>query len=352
MEQQDPNDLYVLDEELYQEWMLPMCEAQGLTPWFLVQFIIDLPFHFPRRADDTFAIMTKDDALCSYKFFDFYEEDKTLSASDKPAIQVLRSSVEMTYITTQEINLEENVQPDNTDLTNCFDTLIDHLNVLLLAYLIKTKDERVYRISKEMVNYLTMARVIDVNNWDKIKNLIFILHLDVPVNREPMTEENTEKVVSYVPVIRDILNPFVLHEELFLTAKRYLREGYYREACIFVQMMIENMLDNLFTQLLLLEGKNNTEANEIREGIPFLSLVKKEFHVRVGGQWDVNNPKSECGTWYNKTYITRNRVSHGGYFPTLKEASEAVDAAQNLRVYILSLLKKKKQFIDIVNYLT
>lgn len=271
--------------------------------------------------------------------------------SDFSSIEVKRSYVETTYVTEEMIVVEEGVDAENKKIADCFDITIDTLNVLFLSYLVKMKDLNVYRISKEMVNRLSSCRVIYTNQWDRPQHIIFMLHFDTPYNPEPLDIEELGKIYGFLSAVRDRENPFVLQEELYLTAERYIKEGFYREACIFAQMMAEELLNTLYIELLIHEGKTETEAYKMREGLPFISMVRKGFHQRIGGQWNPDDLNTKCGTWYCQTYLMRNRVSHGGYFPSLQEARRAIEAAKDFRLYVVSLLhKKKKIYPNIARY--
>ena len=95
--------------------------------------------------------------------------------------------------------------------------------------------------------------------------------------------------------------------------------------------------------LLLHEGKAKTEVEQVREELGFIKMVRTGFHPRLGGKWKTDDVHSICGRWYRQTYELRNRVVHGGYFPTVLEARTAITAVQDFRIYVVSLLGQKKK---------
>ena len=56
----------------------------------------------------------------------------------------------------------------------------------------------------------------------------YFFHQDIPYRARPLDMEKKREVVGFIPAIRDAINPFALQEELYLTAERYIREGFYR----------------------------------------------------------------------------------------------------------------------------
>lgn len=350
--QRDPNVLYALNKQSYQMWLKPFSQGDGIAPKTLVQFLIDVPFYFPMTNKHNFSITSfHKKVLCAYKFSDLPEYRSMAGEATERKIEIRRSAIEMTYVTGEELDFDSNTQFEHPILTECFDTLLVMLNTLFLSYLIQTKDTNVYRVSKEMLNAIAPWRIINPDKWDEMQHGIFLLHTDMPYNPEPLKDEQFQNVWDFLPVVRDVLNPFILHEELYLTAERYIREGFYREACVFAQMMIENFFNTLHTQLLLAEGKTEDDAQQVREELGFKRTVLKEFHPRLGGQWRIELANTPFGQWYTNTYSMRNRVAHGGYFPTLNEASLAVTKAQEFRVYVVSLIEqKKKQYPALAQY--
>jgi hypothetical protein len=173
--------------------------------------------------------------------------------------------------------------------------------------------------------------------------MIFMIHPDIPLEKKMLQKEDVKRVLDFSYVTRDSTNPFIQQEELYLSAERYFKEGFYRDSVMNVQTMIEEFLRTLHIHLILSEGKSEAEVATIRENMPFISMVKQEFHERIGGSWQINNQNTAVGNWYTKTYSLRNRVSHSGYFPTYYEAREALDAAIELRNYVIALIKRKRK---------
>ncbi|HZD59849.1 MAG TPA: hypothetical protein VE439_05295 [Anaerolineae bacterium] len=312
---------------------------QEFNPQTLIQFPILLPFHIP-VPDGTCVTFFNEGSALTYCFMTITSTQRisprvvTKDALDMP---IQRTRVEMAYATEQDISWEE------ANLSDYFDDLLTGLNFVLTAYITLTKDVDVYRVSKEMVQFAASYRFVHPDAWDKAEVGIFLSHSDVPYERKLLTKEQQDELVQYANILLQEWNPFIVSEEIALNARRYFKEGFYREAVIYAQINIETFLSILYTNLLIGEGKTEEEAEKLLEDISFISMVKKEFHPRLGGNWNIYKKNTEVGRWYQSTYLLRNRAVHEGYLPTYTEAYGALIAAEDFRSRILSLIKMEKK---------
>jgi hypothetical protein len=337
-----PNPTYFLTQEEYAKSFEPLYK-QHLEPKTLIQFPIILPFCLPIPSESAISFIVNDNAICTYLFTVFsIKEPTTIGALDDKFVHVenTKTRVEMTYVTNQELEWKSEI-----DFSIYFDILVGVMNSLIASYLVTKKDTDAYRVSREMFQIASLCRFIRTDSWDKPEHAIFRLHSNAPYERDTLTQEQIDKIIWYAHVLLENLNPFILSEEMMMSARRTFKEGFYREAVIFAQTSVETVLSTLYVNLLIHEGKSPSDAEKIKEDISFMSMLKKEFHSRVGGKWNVEDKRTKAGIWYHNAYILRNKVAHGGYAPTFEEAKLAMDAAYEFRIYVIELIKKKERSI-------
>jgi len=339
---------YAIEKEIYFQLFEP-AYRQMFTPQCLIQFPILLPFQVPFEEGGAFSIF-HDDYISTFHFLTIIRQETVDGGvlGESPAhLEVHKSRVEMVYVTDKEIALDED------HLSLYFDRLLEQLNKFLLSYLIYKKDSDVYRVSKEMMQFAVMYRAIDLTPWSEKGMGLLMLHFDVPYGRETLTAPEVEQVTQYAYALTKNWNPFMTSEEIALNARRYFKDGFYRETVIFTQTSVETFLNTLYRCFLAEEGKTNKEINEIMENTAFISMVKNQFHPRIGGNWTIENSKTATGKWYTHTYKLRNRVAHGGHYPTFAEAQQAQLYGNEMRNYAITLLRKRqKLYPNTLTYLT
>lgn len=317
------------------------------TPRTIIQFPIMLPFHFPVQNNGFITIKVNEQVLANLHFSTITTTESVCVGvlTEKPmTVPVKITRVEMNYVTTEKISWPSE---EDVEFSKYFYVLVGELNHILLAYLIVKKDVDAYRITKEMTEFACLFRLVDVDSWSQQDGLLH-LHIDVPFVRNDLSHEELRHLIHYSTVIKKDVNPFIVSEELALTANRYFKEGFYRETVIFAQMSVETFINNLYNTLLQSEGKTAEEADSSREEIAFLTVVKREIHCRLGGYWDIKCKDSVVGQWYVETYQLRNAVVHKGHVPSYSESDLALFSANNLRGYMVGLIKKNKKKYPLV----
>jgi hypothetical protein len=337
---QETDEMFALTYDKYTNDFLPVYKSRDLEPKTIIHFTALLPVYIPINVGDCITIGLNEKEFGTYWFDSLCrneEIDVGLMGPKKIETEIYRTKVEMFYVAdkfSQKVNRNQ--------LSDIFDRLLDGLNLIITGYQILTKDVGVHRITKEMIQFASVYRIINVNDWYNFKCGLLLLHPNVPSKKTPLSYEKLEKVAWYTNILNQQWNPFMLSEELTLCALRHLQTGAYREAVIYSQMGIETLLKQLFIMFLTSEGKTLTEAEETLEETPFMPMVKKEFHSRLGGNWNPKCSNTIIGQWKRDTYRLRNRIVHAGYQPNHKEADQALDSAKKFRVYIVSLIKKPR----------
>jgi len=116
-------------------------------------------------------------------------------------------------------------------------------------------------------------------------------------------------------------------------------DGSYRAAVLFSATSCEVLLDNLLAHMLWEEAKRPEDASSYYDSptAGITARVKRHFHTRIGGRWSVDTP-GPLHDWFTQVAGLRNRVSHGGYEPTLTEAQAAAGVAGALAAHLGDLV--------------
>jgi hypothetical protein len=355
MEASTPIDIFGFNKEIFQEQFLPMYTNGELFPSSIIQFTITLPFLLPFQDRSVNTIFVEDYA-CTYYFTSLNKGFRISSGMEKFTeipFPFPVSRIVMTYVTANDLSISELTEQEDSDiLSTVFDRLLNTLNIIIRAYMTTNKDYKVYILSKEALEPVTLFRALrfDESDWDRVIPGQFMLNHNLDVEKVIISPEQHYKVLWYANVIINNLNPFILSEELMITSRRFEAYGSYRESIIAAQSSIETFISNLYIQFLLVEGLDEEISYQKLEETPFISIIKKEIHSRIGGKWNVVDELSEVGEWFKYTYKIRNRIVHRGYYPTFTEVNYAFSYAYELRVYILSLLEKSDKYKALLQY--
>lgn len=339
---EDQDLRYALNRSSYETHYRPTYERMGILPRYLVQFPVVLPFHIPFRQGSCYSFELSDQLACTLQFGVISSQENIQAGITGPSaatMTVHRTRVEMTYVVTAD----EPPQSTTDALSVTFDLLVSKLNAIIAAYLVATKDYRVHAVTKEMFQWGSLYRIIPTANWMDFQVGLFLLHAEVPYEAPELSEETTERIAHLAWAIGKDVNPFLLSEQLALSGRRNLAYGNYREAVIEMQTSVETFLSVLLTELLRKDGWDKSAIDAHFASTGFATRLRRDFHSRLGGKWSTVEIGTPIGEWYERTYLMRNRIIHGGYRPTLDEANEALAAALDLRVYVVGLLSERRQ---------
>lgn len=341
---------FALNRDSYPRDFSPVFDSAGVQAEHIYQFAIVLPFHLPFTPRRCLTFVRTEGEACTFHFSDVATKWRTTAGALRMEPNVLplpRTRVEMILACPSE----RSGTGDKDALSDIFDDLLTLLNTVLRAYILVRNDLSVHPIAREHLEPIALVRHVPVSNWSEAEEFLFVVHPNVPAEEPRLDAAEEERVVAFTYGLLDSENPFFLSEELMFSARRSLRTGGYREAVFYAQSSVETMLTVLLEQLLRLEGKSDVEITNLRERTPFLSLVKRELPMRLGGRWDYTDPATVIGKWYADTYELRNRVVHGGFRPTYPEAGAAVTSAREFRVFVAERLDKKRAYKSITRWL-
>ncbi len=347
MDDQELDLSFALNKNSYSDDFLPVYLHQGITPKYLIQFPVLLPFELPFQNGLCNTIFLDNGDACTLHYSDVLTTEHIhagIISKKAMSVEVCKTRVEMTYVLSSDLPTEEEF------LSNIFDVLVDCLNWMIIAYKLHKKDVHVHEVSREMFEFASISRVITIDSWEYNAG-IFLTNTNIKYRKEKLSEEDQYEVIRYTSVIYKENNPFIVSEDLLLTARHNFRYGFYKEAVLFSQSFIETFLHALFHQLLETEGKTEEEITKKLEDVSFIGMVKKEFHGRIGGVWNTDNLLTPIGEWYENTYQLRNRVAHAGFSPVFEEAEKSINSAMKFRLFVINqLLTKKKLYNKIVDY--
>ncbi len=108
----------------------------------------------------------------------------------------------------------------------------------------------------------------------KIKDkILFFLHLNLVTQKELIDMDKQGEIVQFTNVIKDQINPFILSEELMMSARRNIQLGFYKETIINAQTSIETLLRTLYMELLKLSLSAKDISLSLISSISILFLL-------------------------------------------------------------------------------
>ncbi|MFB6800464.1 hypothetical protein ACFCVU_04470 [Peribacillus butanolivorans] len=337
---------HFLSPDTFEEYYKPVFnKTRNYKLREVIQFLIVLPFELALSENSIISFLEENEIYC----FSFCRQEKetSYSAGGKvdSKIPYYVTCVEMSLFTEKVYFLNEKLR------SVIFDSMLKYLNYVIISYLIKTKQVDVYKISREMLEPSSLSRHLMIPEFKIKDEILFFLHLNLVTQKELIDMDKQGEIVQFTNVIKDQINPFILSEELMMSARRNIQLGFYKETIINAQTSIETLLRTLYMELLKIEGIPVEEIEKKQKVVGFITMVKKEFSTRIGGSWDVTNTRKEVGNWHENCYELRNRIIHGGYQPDYSETIMGIHSAQKLREYVVERLKRTPKFKVLTDYL-
>ncbi len=348
------DEIYFLNKTSYPKDFLPFYEKGEIKPVRIFQSSVILPFHIPLKKGTCVTMYLEDDLAFTLVFGEVNTTDvfRAGIVTNEPfEIPISRTVAEFNLITGKKKFHEKEGDKEFDTLSYLFDLCIEKLNFFITSYLITTKDTSVHQVTIKMFEVFSMFRFINPVNW-KYNLGLFLFHGHASHKKEELSLEKTNEIIWYASVINQKWNPFILTEELMLNAKRNFSKGFHKEAIIYSQTAFETFIRTLLTELYKEESKTIEELNQTFNDYGFMGVLKREFHPRIGGRWDITNELIGIGIWYRDCYLIRNRIIHSGYFPDYKQVSLAIGSAEHIIGKILDLVHlKKKKYPKVFEYI-
>lgn len=330
---------FILTKEIYERDFLPVYNLEKCRPKTFIVFEVVLPFHIPMYIGKTITIEFEQ----GYGYFSFSFDMVTTNESHKylgSMLEVYKTKINM--IVTIDLEYKTFLEDTEHYYNEYFDLLLEELNKIVLSYMITKKDDDCHYLTKEMLPAIILVRSINLETWESNIS-IFMLHIHVPIEKKPLSEEEVQEVVRIQSLVLWDLNPFVSGEQFVYAARRYFKQGFYLEAVNFAQTSVEVLIRMLFEELLRGEGKSDKEIEEASEDTAFMAIIKKILPNYLGGSWDVTKDTTIVGKWYKNTYELRNKATHRGRIPTFQEVDQAIIDAIEFRRFVIERIKSNKK---------
>lgn len=349
------DEFYFLNKNSYPKDFLPIYKQGAIEPVRIFQSAVILPFHIPIKSGTCVTMMLDDNSAFTLVFGDVNTTNKFRAGvvrNEPFEIPVSRTVAEFNLITGVDKFHKDEGKKDFDLMSYLFDLCTEKLNFFISSYLITTKDTSVHQVTIKMYEVASMFRIINPQNWNYNMGL-FLFHGNTPYQKTELTLEKTQEIIWYANVINQKWNPFILAEELMLNAKRNFMEGFHKEAIIYSQTAFETFLRTLLTELFKQEGLSDSDVEQVYSDFGFMGVLKKEFHTRIGGRWDITDESTEIGIWHRDCYLIRNRIIHSGFNPDYDQVSLAIGSADQAISKILDLTNmKKKKYPKVFEYIT
>ena len=344
--------LFELDRIGYERDFLPMYDSNSNLKTMLIVELV-LPFYIPLAEGKTVTVEVGNE----YYSFQFNmvtnQENHRYFLEDKENIILERQYSKVVMFAATPLEYDEILKEEKDYYSLYFDSLIHVLNGVITSYMISQQDSECHYLTREMLSVAVPISVINLDSaeWEVNFNLL-ILHSFAPYQKNILNANELEKFLNHQSIVFSDINPFVAGEQHYHFSRRYLKNGFYHEALIYIQISLEVFIRKVYEELLREKNdKSEAEIFEIIEDTSFMSIIKK-INQYLGGNWDIKNDKTPSGNWYIKTYKLRNKAVHAGYIPSFEEVELAITSSISFKKFILDRVKQNKnQYPNLNKYL-
>lgn len=343
---------FVLEQTVYERDFLPMYDNESnLNTMLIVELV--LPFYIPLAEGRTITMEIENE----YYSFQFNmvntQENHRYFFEDKKNAILERQYSKVVMFAAIPLEYDEILKEEKEYYSIYFDCLIHVLNGVITSYMISQQDSECHYLTREMLPVAVPMSIINLNSeeWEINFNLL-ILHSYAPYQKNVLNTDELEKFLNHQSIVFSGINPFVAGEQHFHFSRRYLKNGFYHEALMYIQISLEVFIRKVFEEILREKNdKSEAEIFEIIEDTSFMSIIKK-INQYLGGNWDIKNDNTPSGNWYINTYKLRNKAVHAGYIPSFEEVELAISASIRFKKFILDRVKQNKnQYPNLNKYL-
>jgi|GEM_PF-1615031 putative uncharacterized protein SCO4630 len=330
---------FIIGKDIFEKDIRPLYDTFKNPINSVIEFKIDLPFQ----------MALEDKFLCSFKMSDcilhyLYRTEiikKTIHGLDNIPIEKYHTSVIMA------ISYNSDTSVENLE-SYFFDYALEELNKQIIAYISQTKDEMCYKVTKEMFSPIILMNSVNLREFKSEKSL-FNLHLNFSTKKNPINIKNVRECFRLYSIYNENQNPFIHAETYALKAFRKFKEGFYDDAIISIQTNIEIIIKIVYKEVLIALDFTATDIEKKLENESLISIVKRQLPRYIGGTWDLTKEGTEVNSWYTTTYKMRNKIVHGGYYPSFNETKDAIDKAVEFRKFIFDRIKANKTKYSILD---
>lgn len=323
---------FIIGNDIFEKDIRPLYDTFKNPINSLIEFKMDLPFQMALE-DNFLCSIEMSDCILHYLYrIEIIKE--SICVLDNTKIEKYHTSVIMAISYNSSIS-EENLE------SYFFDYALEELNKQIIAYISQTKDEMCYRITKEMLFPVILMNSVDLRA-SKSKKSLFNIHTNCSSKKNPINPINLMDYLRIYYIYNEKRNPFIHAETYALKAFRKFKEGFYDDAIISIQTNIEIIIKIVYKEVLIALDFTATDIEKKLENESLISIVKRQLPKYIGGTWDLTKEDTEVNSWYTTTYKMRNKIVHGGYYPSFNETKDAIDKAVEFRKFIFDRIKANK----------
>jgi hypothetical protein len=215
-----------------------------------------------------------------------------------------------------------------------FHRALHALNTWLRACALAFSRPFVHPVTTRDIGFVMAIGYIDgVGTWEM--HMPMMMHPDAFPPGVLDLADNDERIVGALTALASG-QPFA---SSILWRHRAARALTYRadlpDAVINLQTAAETLLFDLWRTLLVDEGLPMASIQAALDAEPpFKSLFTSKLPELIGGSWTILSKKVAAGRYWSNLYLLRNRIVHGGYEPSRREADAAFEAFDGLNNFV------------------
>lgn len=193
MRENKTSSSFELTREIFQTILLPYYNSQNFLPKTLIIFEIVLPFHLPMPIE-SFITLSCEQAYFSFRF-DVVTTNESYKYPLDEDISILENcKTKLHMIAAVELEYNEFIENTQNNINEYFDLFLEHLNKIVLGYMVAKKDDECHYLTKEMFAATTIVETINLATWEKDKNL-FLLHEHVATEKGILSKEEMQELM-------------------------------------------------------------------------------------------------------------------------------------------------------------
>lgn len=235
--------------------------------------------------------------------------DTELDLDDPDAVHAPDEAYE-TWVSAETPLRRAQSEPDYPART--LERCMSGLRLMLTAYRLAIRDQNVFPVGPAAVDkWMIVGVIVPGQPWRHLSTILMRPESGIPTYPDELAPEQLQAFNSAVSLIAAD-HPFVRGKDLELAA---YRQAYALDdlpaAVISLQTAMESTVFDLWRTSLVDHGKT---ANEIRriaiEDTSFKTLMSTVMPPILGGRWDLSDPNTPAGGYWQALYQLRNDVIH------------------------------------------
>lgn len=237
--------------------------------------------------------------------------------------------------------------------TEAFDAAVDGLNRLLRSYY-AVSQHPVPLVSVDSLPPIVPLAIAEVSTHALPKLISRNIFTMNPMNfgsknfqPNPLDEEQLDTLLEASTLDG---GPFEAFADLRREAQLAFNDGNAVTTAVLYGCVLEALIRELFLLMLWESEIHPSAAVGLVDDRSITDIAKKEFHKRLGGNWNVKQPGPVRG-WFEDVRRLRNLVVHSGYLPTYIEARRCHNASIEFEHFISGRLMERAAKFPITSWI-